>query len=196
MAASSPWFSRIFEPSALLGTSILAAMQLNTPALYNFVPLYFLSLEVPHIEMYFLAQGVTSMVGRGALGRWADRVGRMRSIAYGCVIQLGGLVLLGQSTALVWLVVAGVIVTLGQSITHPSLYALVIDRAPADRRGMALATYTMGFQLGSGVGAVLFGVVIERFGYRVTYLASLLPVLLALAIVFANRKSAGLQPTT
>lgn len=177
-----PWWGRIVEPSALLGTMILAAMQVNVPAFSSYVPLYFLSIQMSHVEIFFLATGVSSMLGRGSLGRWADRMGRMRSITLGALIQIVGLVLMGQAQDLLGLSLGGVILTLGQSVSHPSLYALVIDRSPAHRRGAALATYTMGFQLGSGVGAVIYGFVIEIFGYRTMYSLSTLPVFLALGI--------------
>jgi MFS family permease len=175
--------SRVVEPTALLSTSLLAAMQFNVPVFSTYVPLYFLAMNIPLVELFFLFTGIASMLGRGTLGRFADRIGRVRSIALGSVIQIVGLILMGQSSELIGLTLGGIVLTLGQSVSHPSLYALVIDRAPAERRGAALATYTMGFQLGSGVGAVVYGFIIQYLGYHTMYQFSLLPVLAALATI-------------
>ncbi|HEX3247089.1 MAG TPA: MFS transporter [Chloroflexota bacterium] len=190
-------FNRMIEPSALLSTSLLAAMQFNVPVFSSYVPLYFLALGIPHVELFFLATGLFSMVGRGTLGRFADRVGRLRSIALGAIIQLIGLILMGQGSEIIGLTLGGIILTLGQSVSHPSLYALVIDRSPPQRRGAALATYTMGFQLGSGVGAVVFGFVIQYLGYHVMYQLSLIPVAAALiATLLVWRRQSRAEPSS
>jgi len=71
--------------------------------------------------------------------------------------------------------------TLGNVCSEPSLYATALDRSPADRRGAAMATYTSAFQLGSGIGAALGGVIIERWGYEAMYRATLAPIVVGLA---------------
>ena len=187
----------MIEPSALLSTSLLALMQFNVPVFSSYVPLYFLSLGIPHVELFFLSTGLFSMMGRGTLGRFADRVGRLRSIALGSIIQLVGLILMGQSSDIIGLSAGGIVLTLGQSVSHPSLYALVIDRSPPERRGAALATYTMGFQLGSGVGAVVFGFVIQYLGYHTMYQLSLIPVMVALlTTLLVWRRQSRPQPSS
>jgi predicted MFS family arabinose efflux permease len=194
-ASQQSLLSRVIEPTALLSTLLLAAMQFNVPVFSTYIPLYFLAMEIPLVELFFLATGIASMIGRGMLGRFADRVGRFRSIALGSIIQIAGLLLMGQSTELIGVTLGGIVLTLGQSVSHPSLYALVIDRAPAERRGAALATYTMGFQLGSGVGAVVYGFVIQYLGYHTMFQLSLVPVIGALiTILIVWRRHGAVAP--
>ena len=45
------------------------------------------------MELYFLAVGLTGILGRAVVGKWADRVGRLPSVATGFAAQLLGLVL-------------------------------------------------------------------------------------------------------
>src|SRR5262249_251397 len=101
----------------------------------------------------------------------------------GFLLQAAALVLLWQSKELLLLVIGGGIYTLGSGIAQPSMYALAADRADPARRGAAMATYTMGFQLGSGVGRVLWGLIIERFGYSVMYACTRVPLMLAIGSV-------------
>jgi MFS family permease len=166
-------------------------MQFNVPVFSTYVPLYFLAMNIPLVELFFLFTGIASMMGRGTLGKFADRIGRIRSIALGSAIQIVGLILMGQSSELIGLTLGGIVLTLGQSVSHPSLYALVIDRAPAERRGAALATYTMGFQLGSGLGAVVYGFVIQYLGYHTMYQRSLLPGIAALVAILVVWRKQG-----
>lgn len=175
--------ARFVEPSVLSATGLLTLVQLNQPVLSSFAPLYFRSIGVSGVEWYFVGQGVMSIVSRAALGTWADRIGRARSLLAGFALQAAGLLLLWQSKDLLPLVLAGGVYTLGSGIAQPSLYALAADRADPARRGAAMSTYTMGFQLGSGVGAVVWGVVIEQFGYSMMYACTLIPLAAAIGSV-------------
>ena len=86
------------------------------------------------------------------------------------------------------LIAAGGLYTLGGGMSQPSLYALAADRAAPGRRGAAMATYTMGFQFGGGVGAVLWGTTIEHLGYSVSYACTVLPMLVAMGLVLLDRR--------
>ena len=115
-------------------------------------------------------------------------MGRSRSLMLGFGVQIIGLVCLWQSRELLLLTLGGGLYTLGAGVAQPTLYALAADRAAPERRGAAMATYTMGFQLGSGLGAVLWGTTIEHFGYHVMYACTFVPVLAAIALALSQRK--------
>jgi MFS family permease len=176
------WLARFVEPSVISVTAILTLVQINGPVISSFAPLYFRSMGVSGIEWYFAGQGVMSIFSRALLGTWADRIGRARSLLLGFGIQIGGLIMLWLSADLILLTIGGALYTLGQGVSQPSLYAMAADRADPARRGSAMATYTMGFQLGSGVGAVVWGSTIEHFGYHVMYACTLLPMLAAIGM--------------
>jgi MFS family permease len=186
------WLGRFIEPSVLSVTAILTLVQLNGPVLSSFAPLYFRSIGVDGVEWYFVGQGLMSIVSRALLGRWADRMGRSRSLVLGFGVQMLGLGLVWQSRELAPLIAGGGLYTLGSGISQPSLYALAADRAAPERRGAAMATYTMGFQLGSGLGAVVWGTTIEHLGYQVMYACAFVPLGAAIVLsLFDVRREAG-----
>jgi MFS family permease len=176
------WDSLI-ERSAVPATLLLGVLNVVGPASVAYIPLYFLSRGLEHPELYFLAQGITGVIGRTVIGRLGDRVGRRRMIGIGIIVQLGGFVGLATAPTLETIILAGSIVTLGNAVREPSFYALVIDRAEPARRGAALATYTMGFQIGSGIGAALWGNVIQYFGYVTMFVSCLLPLVASLIML-------------
>lgn len=169
------------EKAALLGAGLQTLSIMTAPAAFIYIPLYFKSQAIDGVELYFLAIGTVGILGRWLVGPWADRLGRMKSVAVGFALQLIGLTLLGFEPGFAGIMLAGVLHTFGNVCSEPSLYATALDRSPSDRRGAAMATYTSAFQLGSGIGAALGGVIIERWGYEVMYRATLVPVLVGLA---------------
>ena len=186
----------LIERSAVPATILLGVLNIVGPASVAYIPLYFLSLGLDHPELYFLAQGVTGVAGRAGIGRLGDRMGRRRMIAIGILVQLGGFIGLATTHTIETIILAGSIVTLGNAVREPSFYALVIDRAEPERRGAALATYTMGFQIGSGIGSALWGNVIQHFGYVTMFLSCLMPLaasLVMLALMFRD-PNRGQQP--
>jgi predicted MFS family arabinose efflux permease len=185
-APARNWLARFVEPSVIGATAILTLAMISGPMLSSFAPLYFRSIGVDGVEWYFVAQGVTSIVSRALLGPWADRIGRSRSLVLGFGVQILGLALVWQSRELGLLIAGGGLYTLGLGLSQPSMYAMAADRAAPDRRGTAMATYTMGFQLGSGLGAVVWGTTIEHFGYSVAYAGTLVPMAAAIALTLID----------
>jgi MFS family permease len=191
------WDSLI-ERSAVPATILLGVLNVVGPASVSYIPLYFLAQGLDHPELYFLAQGLTGVAGRTLVGRLGDRLGRRRMIAVGILVQLSGFVGLATAQTLATIILSGSIVTLGNAIREPSFYALVIDRAAPARRGAALATYTMGFQIGSGIGSAVWGNVIQYFGYITMFVSCLAPLiasLIILAVMFRDpRPSSERRP--
>jgi MFS family permease len=195
-SAGQPWFAGMVEPGIFTATLILTLVQINQPMISSFAPLYFRSIGVSGVEWYFAGQGVMSIVSRALLGSWADRNGRTRSLVLGFGVQMIGLITLWQSSELVLLTLGGALYTLGAGVAQPTLYALAADRAAPARRGAAMATYTMGFQLGSGVGAVFWGSTIQSFGYHVMYGWTFVPLLAAVALALFDRGGRAAEAST
>ncbi len=162
---SGPWYHNLFETSVVLGGAILVINIIPTIMVNVFMPLYFEFLELEGIELYFAAIGIMGIVSRGVVGKWADRMGRMWSVAGGFAVQLAGLLFIALGTDSLLLTTGGVIWIFGSAVSQPSLYAVAIDTAPANRRGVAMSSYTMSFQIGSGISSIIGGLIAEHFGY-------------------------------
>lgn len=172
----------VIEPGALLGAALITLMSSTGPAMNAYMPLYFRNLGLSHIELYYVAYGITGIACRPIIGTFADRVGRMQAISLGFGLQLVGVTLLALSADFPGIVAGMMVHTIGYAISEPSLYALGIDGSPGNRRGAAMATITMAFQLGGGIGFTLSGFLFEFVGYREAYTVLLLPVSSALLV--------------
>jgi MFS family permease len=180
----------LFDTSTLLPATLLFLSTATNPAAQAFVVLYAGALGVSPLWLYFLAYGLTTIVGRGLLGRLSDQLGRTRVLLLALALGIVGLALLARATTMPELLLGGVVHALGQALTLPNLLALAVDLAHPRRRGAAMATYTSANQLGVGAGAMLGGVVIERAGYGALYLSAIGPLVVAAIVLMAVRRSA------
>jgi MFS family permease len=194
-ATGEGFWRSLIEPTAVFPSVLEFLTKVPLGVGQIFIPMYALYRGIPieQLAFYFLVYGLVSVLSRGTFGAWSDRVGRGWAIITGALILVAGLLLISQATNIVLLTLGGALFSSGLNASGPSVMALAVDRAPADRRGAAMATYSMSFQLGQGGGAALWGLLIEAFGFQFTYLAAAVPPLLA--TILAARLRGERAPT-
>lgn len=140
---------------------------LNDGLAWGLFPLYFAAAglsvrEVGWLAALYPAVWGTAQVGTGAL---SDRVGRRPLIAGGMLLQavaLGAFVLLKGFAAWAW---AAVLLGLGTAAVYPTLIAQVSDLVRPRDRASTIGVYRLWRDLGYVVGALLAGVIADRFGF-------------------------------
>ena len=124
-------------------------------------------------------------------GRWLDAVGPWRPTLTGVLLMLGGLLLpaaFPYATADVApLLVAAALIGTGSTLSMLSVQQLVGERADPNHRAAAFSWLALGASISGFTGPVLSGLVIDSFGHRVTFAVMVGVVLLALALLWANR---------
>lgn len=125
-------------------------------------------------------------------GRWLDAVGPWRPTLTGVLLMLGGLVLpaaFPYATADVApLLVAAALIGTGSTLSMLSVQQLVGERADPNHRAAAFSWLALGASISGFTGPVLSGLMIDSFGHRVTFAVMVGVVLLALALLWANRE--------
>jgi MFS family permease len=183
-----PSLSQFYDRGVFFASMLLFTLALVIPTSTAFIPLYARSIGIPaeNTGPYYLAVGVMSLVGRLLLGRLSDRFGRgtVLLVAFGSVVA--ALTLFSQARDLPTFMVAGVLFSLGQGLHGPASLALAIDSADPSRRGRAMASYTLWWQIGTGVGATAIGWLVTTAGYQATYLLAVIPPLVGSALVVAR----------
>jgi MFS family permease len=163
-----PWWTEIFsllERDILLPCVFLFCVHLSLPAVTSFIVLYAREMGIGNLGSYFVVSGATSLFSRPLLGRVSDKVGRGPSLAAGFTLQIVALCLLPAVSSLAGLMISGVLYMLGFGIGSSTTLALALERADPQRRGRAMATFSVAFPLSAGVGALLVGSAIELAGY-------------------------------
>jgi MFS family permease len=150
-------------PTTLLLTTFLSAQTLFTV----FPPVYATAVgaDLSSLALYYPAYGVVLVVGQTTIGRLSDRLGRGRSIRIGCSIAAVALAIGLLGGSMLTLGIAACLYGVGAALVTPSLSAATMDRAPSDRLGSAMATYSIGYQLATGASSLLWGFVLAAGGF-------------------------------
>lgn len=166
---------RLVEPSALPATLMIAAFMLPQSLFTVFPPVYALELGVPleWLALYYPFYGLVLFLSQLVAGRASDRYGRHAAILAGCSVAAAGLVLALAGGNFVTFAAGAAIYALGVSLVSPTMSALTIDRAPPDRLGAAMATYSVGYQLSSGIGSLLWGGVLSVGGFPAAFVIAI-----------------------
>jgi MFS family permease len=161
-----PTLASLVERTAVLPAGLEALMYATAPLFFAFLPLHAAATGVGDVALVYLTAGVT-MVLVQPLGRLSDTRGRLPIAALGFVSAAVALVVFALAGDLPAMMLGGVLWAAGASLVEPATTAMAVDRAPAERRGAALATYTAAFQVGNAAGATAWGTLIAVVGTAV-----------------------------
>lgn len=181
-----------FDRGILFTALLLFCMNLPWSGLNSFIVLYAREVGIENLGWYFAAIGLASVVGRPLLGRVSDRVGRGHAVAAAYVLEMAGIALVLWAFDVVLLMIAGALYFFGYALGVSTTLALAMERGDPKRRGVTMATFSMAFPLGSGLGSALSGGVIALAGYRGMYLSLIGVLALGLLLALGNRS--GLDP--
>lgn len=170
-----PQLGRLVEPSALPAT-LMIAMFMSAHALFMvFPPVYALVVGAPveALAIYYPSYGIVMALSQLAAGRVSDQIGRGLTIRIGCGLGIVGLAVAGLGPGMVTLTAGAAVYAIGASLVSPAVSALTIDRAPPERLGSAMATYSIGYQLATGASSLGWGLLITVIGFGSAFVAAI-----------------------
>jgi MFS family permease len=185
----SSWWREIvnsLERDVLLASALLFCLHLSLPAVTSFLVLYARQSGVENFAWYFVVTGITSLLARPLLGQWSDKIGYARSVAAAFLLQIFAFGLLLVVTGLGGMLVSGVFYMMGNAIGGATTLALAMELAQPERRGRAMATFSLSFPLGNGIGALISGTVVDLAGYIWMFLIAAALCASGLVLTFVN----------
>lgn len=189
--AKEPWLDKFLEPGSRLASAILFFSTFSGPAATTFVVLYAKKLGISEgsIAELFLVRGAFSIATQSALAGISDRIGRAPTVTIGLLTTATSMIMLSQAHSLLFLMLGMIISTSAGALTPPALQAMAIDNAPANRRGAAMATFTLSFTFGGFFGGLLGGFLIDLTGYSAFYWLAAIPACIGLTLLLLQWKT-------
>jgi MFS family permease len=148
-----------------------------------FSPLYAREIGLGASGGLYATFAITILGVRFLSRKLADRHGRIAVALPGITATSIGLAFLALIQVPISAYAGIAIYGAGFALLFPALLALAADRVADHERGAALATFTVCFDIGGGVGTYLVGVIADNYGFGAGYgLPALLCALAATAL--------------
>ncbi|NTU90004.1 MAG: MFS transporter [Actinobacteria bacterium] len=168
--------SGLIEKAAVPSAIIMFFCNLSYGGIVSFITLYAIQRGVENIGLFFTVFAIAIFAVRLFVGRIADRKGYSYVIYPGILCLLIAMLVLAFAYNLGTFLLAGAIYGLGFGSLMPTLQAMSVRNVTPQRRGAATGTFFVGFDLGLGTGAMLWGIIAQAMGYQAIYLWSILPI--------------------
>ncbi|MEG6522233.1 MFS transporter [Desulfotomaculum sp. 1211_IL3151] len=185
---SGIWAS-LLEKNALPAAGVIFFLAVVYGAVISFITLYAAECGIANIGLFFTANAITMLISRPISGRWTDRGGTDRVLLIGHLALFIAITAIGFSHTIVGFLIAGAVFGLGFGFCIPTLQALAVRFVPAHRRGAATGTFFAAFDLGIGLGTIIWGYVAAITGFQIMFFTTLLPLTMAAIIYFWYRAS-------
>jgi MFS family permease len=169
--SGSVWrnIASVFDGNILLAGALLFTSHLSLPSVTSFAVLYAQELGIDSFAWFFIVNGATSVVARPLLGRLSDKIGCGPSLLAAFAMESVALFMLPLVSTLAGMMSCGALYFMGTAIGSARILALAMELAPPERRGRAMASFSVAFPLSNGAGALLNGFVVQLAGYHWMY---------------------------
>jgi MFS family permease len=190
VAPSGQWWKEVLsvlDREIILASLLSFGSHVTFPAVASFLVLYARELGIDNIGWFYVATGTTSLLARPLLGRVSDQIGRRRALLACFILQALALFALAFASSLLELMIPGTLYMLGLAMASATTLAIAMDQAKPERRGRAMATFSIALPLSNGVGALICGSLLQGFGFFWMYVASAGLAAVGLLITIAQR---------
>lgn len=185
----------LYEKSAIPPSILMFFITVTFGGIASFLPLYTAQKDIEGIQLYFLLYALALMLTRTFAGKLYDQKGHIATFIPGTVMIVIAMFLLSWLPNSTILYTAAIIYGLGFGTVQPALQAWSVEKTQVHRRGMANATFFSFFDLGVGIGAMIFGIIGHLLGYGSIYITSAISVIISifiyLFILFKSKRAAG-----
>ena len=195
----------VFTATTLRDPSLSAACQaglvnnLNDGMAWGLLPLFYASAGLSLSEIGILAAAYPAVwaVAQVPAGALSDLLGRKPLVGVGMLLQAVAIAVIALGDGFsIWLV-AAVVLGFGTALVYPTLLAAVADVAAPAWRGAAIGVYRLWRDLGFAVGALLAGLLADRFGMASAIgVVAVLTAVSGLVVLVRMRETRGAPPAS
>ncbi|MBQ0141107.1 MAG: MFS transporter [Kurthia sp.] len=177
--------SDFFEKSALPISSMIFIMGIAYASVLTYISPYAIEIKLTGAaSIFFIIYAVFLLASRPFTGKLLDKKGDNIVIYPALFLFAVGLVCLSQSYNNPMLLIASALIALGFGNMLSCSQAVVVNKAPRHRMGLATSTFYIAMDAGIGVGPIIIGFILPFFGYRGMYMTMAIVVFLTIGLYY------------
>ena len=127
------------------------------------------SREISNIGLFFSVSAFVLFVLRFMVGKLIDRSSLTPIVIISLLFSGISMIVIGKSTGIAMIIIAAVLMAMGQGAGQLSLQSACIKKVDASKIGVATSTYYIGADIGQGFGPIIGGKFLELFNYEIMF---------------------------
>ena len=157
---------RLWEKNALKPTVVMLILGACNAANSTFLATYALGrgFAEEQVSLYFTISALATVAARLFGARVSQKLGMHMTLILATVFNVAGYLLIPYFPGVAGLWIAAALLGLSYGTIYPMMNAMAVTNAAPSRRGVAMATFLTGMDIGIGFGASAWGLVIDAFG--------------------------------
>jgi MFS family permease len=176
---------QLVEKSAVQISIVAALFAIIYSSILSFVPVYAEELRLLQASSYFfVVYALVMLLSRPFTGKWLDQYGANVIVYPSILIFSIGMFLLAMSETTVVFLLAAAFIGLGWGTLFPTFQTISVQKATAERKGLAMATFLSIFDLGIGAGSFIVGMVVTETSLHTFYYYGSFILLLGIVVYY------------
>jgi len=190
---------RLWEKNALKPTLVMLVLGACNAAASTFLATFALGRGYgeEQVSLYFTINAIAMVIARLFGGKLSEKMGLKATLLITAGLNVAGYLLVSWCPHAMGLWIAALMLGFSYGTLYPMMNAMAVTRAPAHRRGVAMATFLTGMDIGIGFGAAVWGFVIDACGidsiFPLCAVVSVAIYALCRAMLISNRPRTRIQ---
>lgn len=186
----------LIHPAAIAPGVILMGGLVTFTALNGFMPLYAEEFNLGSAGAVLGVYGVMVLLTRILGSKLPDRFGTLRMSTIALIGQAAGMAVMGFWASRYGLYAGAIVLAIGGSFLYPTLLTAAVYGVADNERARATSTFTLAFELSSGLGGPILGFAAAAAGTRAAFFGAAIAAAASLPVLFvwAARRPESLVP--
>ena len=178
----------IVAREAVMPGVIIFLLSVTYFVINSFLIVYAEEIGVSGIGYYFTVFAGAMLVTRPMVGKLTDRYGLVIILIPSLCCFAASFFIISCSTSLPMFLLAAFVAAFGYGASVPAIQTMSMKSVPEEKRGAGSSTNYIGTDLGSLIGPIIAGYVVEMAGYVSMWRIMTVPIFIAMVIVIFFRR--------
>ncbi|MGE6964270.1 MFS transporter [Bacillus thuringiensis] len=165
-------YSYFFEKNIFIPCCLILLLGASLGCILSFISLYFEEQGIPYVHWFLFTMAFVGGIIRLIIGHMFDTKVAPIILMLSIFLCIIGILLLAGSQSIEIYLIAAFFYGVGSGTIFPILQTWCIHSVQKQRYKLAIAMFFNFFDLGMGLGAIIFGAMVTFTTYKIIYLCS------------------------